>query len=473
MKAVKLIIIFILIGAVAFGWGSVILSNGSELVKYNSNIKTADKLVKEGLYQRAALKYQDALDYKENLKIQNKKIDAYEKRYKESDTVKSDYVDALKAAIEKYPDNVNFNKKLVDIYIGMSSFEDAYDVLVTAIDNGLEDKELLKLKTELQYSGTLSSSAYNEISSLNGKCYTVRVDKEYGAVDTSGEKIIKIESPFMGHVNGDGVFARRAELRDEIADSKDMVYGIFDNRLEAAYLMVDNIMPVKVGKKWFYVDDFAKKKFGDYTVASSFQDKKAAVCNGMKVWWFIDDTGKKISEDFGDVVLNRSGLYKFDDRFSAADKSGKYHFYDDSLKQIGDFSCDGLDIPSEDGLTAFKKGNKWGFVDSKGKVVIEPQYEGARSFANGLAGVCVDGKWGFINKDNKIVIKCSYVDTDYFNADGSCMVKCSDDGKLKSQEEETSKQAEDKAEVKETEDQKDVVTCWRLYILNIGKKKLF
>jgi len=38
-------------------------------------------------------------------------------------------------------------------------------------------------------------------------------------------------------------------------------------------------------------------------------------------------------------------------------------------------------------LIAFKNNNKWGFVNEEGKIVIEPQYDNAKSFSYGLAAV--------------------------------------------------------------------------------------
>ncbi|MBA4389174.1 MAG: hypothetical protein C0404_14470 [Verrucomicrobia bacterium] len=47
---------------------------------------------------------------------------------------------------------------------------------------------------------------------------------------------------------------------------------------------------------------------------------------------------------------------------------------------------------------------KWGYIDKTGKKVIDPQYQGARQFSEGLAPVMVDGKWGYIDKTAKMVI---------------------------------------------------------------------
>ena len=66
---------------------------------------------------------------------------------------------------------------------------------------------------------------------------------------------------------------------------------------------------------------------------------------------------------------------------------------------------------------------KWGFVDASGKQVIEPEYEDARSFANGVAAVKKNGKWGYIDKNNEMVIENIFSDARDFNDAGNALVE--------------------------------------------------
>lgn len=50
-------------------------------------------------------------------------------------------------------------------------------------------------------------------------------------------------------------------------------------------------------------------------------------------------------------------------------------------------------------------GKKWGFIDWKGHVIVEPKYQNARSFSDGLAAVKRDGMWGFIDSTGNEVIE--------------------------------------------------------------------
>ena len=49
-------------------------------------------------------------------------------------------------------------------------------------------------------------------------------------------------------------------------------------------------------------------------------------------------------------------------------------------------------------------GDRWGYIDKAGKYVINPQFDDAWPFEDGLALVEIDGKWGVIDKSGKYVI---------------------------------------------------------------------
>ena len=74
-------------------------------------------------------------------------------------------------------------------------------------------------------------------------------------------------------------------------------------------------------------------------------------------------------------------------------------------------------------MAAVSIDGKWGFIDATGKRIIEPQYDDARSFSNGVAAVKSGNKWGFINESGEMVIKPTFSDAKDFNDSGKVMVK--------------------------------------------------
>lgn len=50
----------------------------------------------------------------------------------------------------------------------------------------------------------------------------------------------------------------------------------------------------------------------------------------------------------------------------------------------------------------------WGFIDINGKWSVEPQFEDAGSFSEGVAPVKKDDRWGYINEDGYVVIALQF-----------------------------------------------------------------
>lgn len=76
------------------------------------------------------------------------------------------------------------------------------------------------------------------------------------------------------------------------------------------------------------------------------------------------------------------------------------------------------------GITLFlvNKNNKAGFIDTSGKFIIAPEYEGLEEFSDGLSVALRDGKFGYINKAGEVVIPFEYEDAEAFK-NGRAIVK--------------------------------------------------
>ena len=64
---------------------------------------------------------------------------------------------------------------------------------------------------------------------------------------------------------------------------------------------------------------------------------------------------------------------------------------------------------------------KYGYIDNTGKIVVEPMYNHAKQFSDGLAMVVLNGKYGYINKSGEIAIdlKFDYSMRDFYGSDFS------------------------------------------------------
>lgn len=97
------------------------------------------------------------------------------------------------------------------------------------------------------------------------------------------------------------------------------------------------------------------------------------------------------------------------------DLNGKWGFVDSSGNWVVEPQYDWALYFSE-GLASVKSVDKWGFIDKLGVEVVESRYDFAWSFSEGLAAVQINDKWGFIDKLGNVVVNAQYdgVDSDGF-----------------------------------------------------------
>jgi hypothetical protein len=122
---------------------------------------------------------------------------------------------------------------------------------------------------------------------------------------------------------------------------------------------------------WGYINKTGKWAIApQYEWASSFQEHLAPV-NRHHDCGYIDPTG----------------AFALRPQISPDEK--------DCATVWGDFS---------EGLSRWKIGNKYGFMDRSGDLVIAPQFDLTFHFSEGLAAVSIGNEWGYIDKTGKMVI---------------------------------------------------------------------
>ena len=109
--------------------------------------------------------------------------------------------------------------------------------------------------------------------------------------------------------------------------------------------------------------------------------------------------------------------------------NGKWGYIDRKGTVVINFQFDAAD-PFSEGLAAVCLGDcrnggdsKWGYVDQKGAYAINPQFGEAWNFKEGLAAVCVgnykdwkcDGKEGFVDRSGHFVINPQFDDASSFH----------------------------------------------------------
>jgi serine/threonine protein kinase len=70
-------------------------------------------------------------------------------------------------------------------------------------------------------------------------------------------------------------------------------------------------------------------------------------------------------------------------------------------------------------------GGKYGYIDSDGRVIIQPQFDFAWYFSDGLARVRIGDKWGYIDRTGKVIIQLKFDETFGFS-EGLAPIKIED-----------------------------------------------
>ncbi|MFV0389207.1 MAG: WG repeat-containing protein [Pyrinomonadaceae bacterium] len=143
--------------------------------------------------------------------------------------------------------------------------------------------------------------------------------------------------------------------------------------------------------------------------SNGFYDGVAVVVNGGKVGLInqkgefvippIDDGNVSIADASDGLVKVYKTLPDKDNKISYFDTKGKLVIEVSGFDYVGDFS---------EGLVAFEKDGKWGYLNRDGKVAIEPRFEDARDFGEGLAAVKIGSNWGFIDSNGEIAIAADF-----------------------------------------------------------------
>jgi WG containing repeat len=173
---------------------------------------------------------------------------------------------------------------------------------------------------------------------------------------------------------------------------------------------------------WGYID-----RTGEYVIepqywdADSFLNGRAHVVDdGTRKEHFIKRPNKAPPGDWNKLAnRNSEELTEFhkDGKTGYVDKSGKIVI--EPRFEIASEFREGLAYAAEPSKVASGPGySNYGFIDHSGKFVIQPQFDQVSCFYEGLAKVKTagrDGLWGYIDKAGKWVIPAKYVEAHDFH----------------------------------------------------------
>ena len=251
----------------------------------------------------------------------------------------------------------------------------------------------------------------------------------YGYIDSKGDFVIKPQFDYAYDFQDNGLAVASMNNLSGLIDSKGNYV------LEPKY---DNINQFSEGraavvdKAGFKVIDENGKELTPkaYSFIGSYKNGRAlfadTAASGKYLYGYLDRQGKEVIplkyEAASDFNNGRAVVKIKDKQFALIGTNGE-ELQNYNYNFVGNLG---------DGLLAFQKDDngKFGYIDLKGNIVIQPQYTWAMSFSNGRAvtNMAEDytNKYGLIDKRGSFIIKPEYNDIHLLGEDRVAVGKALD-----------------------------------------------
>ena len=275
--------------------------------------------------------------------------------------------------------------------------------------------------------------------SYSGKLdYSTKKSLPINDIEVRDYTVVMNNRPFMSVGSSSLPVKTLGQLINFIDISTVMAKEVNSERLAISY-----IYPLKVGKKYGYVDkeaqviinpqyDWAQifrgniaivkidgkqtciNKYGKIVVEPKYEDMRHYMNNLIEVkengkWGLIDDLGHLIVEPQYDIIS------RFKGDIAAVKKNGKWGYINKAGSVIVEPQFAEVRKHVGEDLVAVQKNGQWGFINKEGHLIVDLQFDTVKDFKNGAALVMKMGKWGLINTSGHIIIEPHFDEAAYFS----------------------------------------------------------
>lgn len=385
--------------------------------EYRDNISAARAYAEKGIPYNAYRAYEKAFA----VRCEDEAI--YQEYMAQAQLLGNDlYSKAIDKYVEYFPSSATAYELLCKKYYEHGSYAAVIETALKARELNAATEQVRDWYVECAHMLKPIRSSLEEAQTFLDGYARIKADGKYGYITQGGKLLL---APMYEHASALKNGAAAVYENDEwhMINAAGYVVARTNTPVDSMSILSDGMISVSKDGKYGYTNSaltIPEKLPFDF--AGTFKNGVAAVKKGDK-WALIGADGKNITEYvFEDVLLD-----EFDACLNGgvvfAQKDGKYYMFNSKGEQIGKQGFDNA-YPFVSGeYAAVCVGKKWGFADTTGKIVIEPQYEDARSFNLNLGAVCIDGKWGYISTGADIRIECQYEDCLPFSNNGIAAVK--------------------------------------------------
>lgn len=400
---------------------SMISDAESQKREIQQMLQTAKSYAEQELFDKAASVYNEVIFIENRVEYYLSVADMYyeAKDYEESEVWSEN-------ALKHFPEEAKAYEKCLRVYIKQGAYSDAYSVLQEFDGRRLSSEKVEEYRERIEFTYQEIPILYEKVIQPSSGFVGVQDEEKWGLITTQGGNKVRPKYKQIGYYAN-----RMIPICDEkgiwyfMNESGEYLYNISKSvggEVTDVGLYNEKLVSICVDGSYSYYDINFKKKLGTYDYAGTFNGGVAAVKNGRK-WELINNKGEKITKNtYEDIIIDERGVCCLKERIFV--KTNEEYIMIDKLgQQIGKETFEGAKVFANDDYAAIMRGDLWGFVDIEGKIVIEPEYQDAKSFSMELAAVCIDNVWGYINIKNEEVIKIQYANCLTFSSDGSAFVQ--------------------------------------------------
>ena len=414
------IVLVALLAASAF---NLFQANGNIEKEYGGYLSEARSFAAKGIEVDATEYYLKAVELRNSFDLGLEISTHFKKSGKYDEALDFGY-----ELLKSYPRKAEIYHFLMTLHFEEGDYMSCFKLSDTMQKRKLPMGSVLELLEEIDNCYFLTGQ-YDDVSVFGGGYCPVKVKSAWGYVNETGERAVKTR------------FTEAGPFRQGLApvlDSESQAYFIDPdgNKKKTGTEKALRLGPIEDGvytafdgEKWGLYGNGDKLLLGGFDDISTFANSIAAAKAGGK-WSILDSKGNPTSQaTFDEVALDEKRVAYRSNRLFAKD-NGFYYLMDKSGKAVSTSKFEDARLFNDTSYAAVKLGSKWGFIDIDGNFVIEPAYDGARSFSGGFAAVLIDGKWGFIDCKNKLAIPNIFDDAKDFNSHGCAFISFGDGWEL-------------------------------------------
>lgn len=417
MKSYRVLVLLVLCVAIGGGWFALARSNVALDDQYETRLAAGRAAAEIGATREVQEQLRAALAIRPTFDVANELV-----MYLRDNAPEDMYVDELEKLVAAYPGRPEGYEMLAAAHTEAEEWPDAYAVLEAAAAREVSSAALSSQREAIAYRYRVSPTAYTDATPYTRyDVATIRDGDEWAHVDAAGTTLdgrFEEAGPFW---NG-----QRAVVLDglpQFVDDKGRTTYVATRAGYAGYgIYADGLFDARLpdGSATILTNAFRPAFDEAYDDVTAFVGGLVGVLRDG-AWSVLDRTGGTVGSGYADLALDDARVLVGQDRYFA--KVGDtFQLFDVKGERVGDGVYEDARPFDTAGPAAVKVGGAWGFIATDGRTVVEPTFEDARSFANGLAAVRTDGLWGYVNTAGTLVIPATFRDATRFSSQGTALV---------------------------------------------------